>query len=191
MIRKGTTPLRIHCQQVFPGATSGNQNLQPETGETVTYGIVLAPRFLDGLVISLDYLEIDISDAILSVSSQNIVNKCYDSPTLANDFCALISRNDDPASAQSGGLDFLRQVQLNFGAAIFEGYDATASYDFMAFDTAMRASMTWSTVDKLLDIEQGGSEDDELERCADQKTLQPSHYPDLEAILAWNTLVYI
>ena len=146
----------------FPGATSGNQNLKPESGETITYGIVLAPRFLEGLVVSFDYLEIDISDAILSVSSQNIVNKCYDSATLANEFCALISRNDDPASAQSGGLDFLRQVQLNFGAAIYEGYDATASYDFMALDTAMRASVSWSTVEKILAIEQTGTEDNEL-----------------------------
>ncbi len=146
----------------FPGATGGNKDLLPETGETTSYGVVLTPRFLDGLVLSLDYLEIDIADAILSVSSQNIVNKCYDSPTLANQFCALISRNDDPASAQSGGLDFIRQVQLNFGAAIFEGYDATASYDFMAFDTAMRAAITYTSVEKLIEIPQEGPQDDEL-----------------------------
>ena len=79
-------------------------------------------------MLSVDFIEIDIADAIVSVSAQNIVNRCYDSPTLANSFCPLISRNDDPSSAQSGGLDYLRQVQLNFGAAIFEAFDATASY---------------------------------------------------------------
>jgi outer membrane receptor protein involved in Fe transport len=146
----------------FPGATGGNQDLKPETGETTSYGIVLAPRFVEGLVLSVDYLKIDIADAILSVSPQNIVDKCYDSPTLANQFCSLIGRNDDPMSAQSGGLDFLRQVLLNFGAAIYEGYDATARYDFMAFDTALTASVTWSTVEKLLEVPQEGPQDDEL-----------------------------
>ena len=41
----------------------------------------VSSQVLEGLVLSFDYLEIDISDAILSVSSQNIVDKCYDSPT--------------------------------------------------------------------------------------------------------------
>ena len=146
----------------FPGATGGNRELKPETGETTSYGVVLAPRFVEGLVFSVDYLKIDITDAILSVSSQNIVDKCYDSPTLANQFCSLISRNDDPMSAQSGGLDFLRQVLLNFGSAIYEGYDYNARYDFYAFDTAMSASVTWSQVDQILEIPQEGPQDNEL-----------------------------
>ena len=146
----------------FPGAVGGNENLQPETGETTSYGVIFAPTFLDGLVLSVDYIEIDIADAIVSVSSQNIVNRCYDSPTLANDFCPLISRNDDPASAQSGGLDFLRQVQLNFGAAIYEGIDYTAAYDFAVGDIDIGASIKWTQVDTLDLIEQGGEVDNEL-----------------------------
>ena len=146
----------------FPGAVGGNENLQPETGETTSYGVIFAPIFLDGLVLSVDYIEIDIADAIVSVSSQNIVNRCYDSPTLANDFCPLISRNDDPASAQSGGLDFLRQVQLNFGAAIYEGIDYTAAYDFAVGDIDIGASIKWTQVDTLDLIEQGGEVDNEL-----------------------------
>ena len=146
----------------FPGAVGGNENLQPETGETTSYGIVLAPRFVEGLVLSVDFIEIDIADAIVSVSAQNIVNRCYDSPTLANSFCPLISRNDDPSSAQSGGLDFLRQVQLNFGAAIFEAFDATASYEFTVGDFDIMSSVKWTTVDTLDFIEQGGEVDNEL-----------------------------
>ena len=65
----------------FPGAVGGNENLQPESGETTSYGVVIAPRFVEGLVLSVDFIEIDIADAIVSVSAQNIVNRCYDSPT--------------------------------------------------------------------------------------------------------------
>ncbi len=146
----------------FPGAVGGNENLQPETGETTSYGVIFAPTFLDGLVLSVDYIEIDIADAIVPVSSQNIVNRCYDSESLANSFCPLISRNDDPISAQSGGLDFLRQVQLNFGAAIYEGIDYTAAYDFALGGTDISASLSWTQVDKLDLIEQGGEVDNEL-----------------------------
>lgn len=146
----------------FPGATGGNPNLLPETGETTSYGIVLTPRFIEGLAISVDFVEVDIADAILSVSSQNIVDRCYDSATLSNQFCPLISRNDDTLSAQSGGLDFLRQVQLNFGAAIYEGMDVSMNYGFTAFDTFLSTSVTWTTVTKLELIEQGGEVNDEL-----------------------------
>lgn len=146
----------------FPGAIGGNKDLNPETGETTSYGIILTPRFIEGLVISVDYIELDIEDAILEVSAQNIVNRCYDSATLGNSFCPLISRNDDAVSAQSGGLDFLRQVQLNFGSAVYEGYDATVQYNFSLSDFDIAASASWASVDKLQLIEQGGSVDDEL-----------------------------
>mgnify|MGYP001161090898 FL=1 len=146
----------------FPGAVGGNENLQPETGETTSYGVIFAPSFIEGLVLSVDYIEIDIADAIVPVSAQNIVNRCYDSPTLSNSFCPLISRNDDSASAQSGGLDYLRQVQLNFGAAIYEGYDYTALYDFSLGDFDVSTSVSWTTVEALDLIEQGGEVDTEL-----------------------------
>ncbi|MFK7912761.1 MAG: TonB-dependent receptor, partial [Pseudomonadales bacterium] len=151
----------------FPGAIGGNADLQPETGETTSFGFVYTPGFLDGLMLSVDYIDIQIEDAILEVSAQNIVNRCYDSATLTNSFCPLISRNDDPASAQSGGLDFLRQVQLNFGSANYEGYDITMQYDFSAFETNFTAGVTWTHVETLELIEAGGagepdSVDDEL-----------------------------
>ena len=146
----------------FPGSIGGNPDLMPETGETTSYGFVLTPRFLEGLSLSVDFIQIEIEDAILEVSDQNIVNRCYDSASLDNQFCPLISRNDDPLSAQSGGLDFLRQVQLNFGAAEYEGYDISLQYDFAVREVALSALLTWTMVDKLDLIEQGGAVDDEL-----------------------------
>lgn len=146
----------------FPGAIGGNPDLEPETGETESIGIVITPRFLEGFSLSVDFIKIEIEDAILDVSEQNIVNRCYDSPTLSNQFCGLISRNDDPASAQSGGLDFVRQVQLNFGSANYEGYDITLAYDFSVMAANISALLTWTVVDTLELIEEGGAVDDEL-----------------------------
>lgn len=151
----------------FPGSIGGNPDLEPETGETTSIGVVITPRFLEGLTLSVDYIDISIEDAILDVSAQNIVNRCYDSASLNNDFCGLVSRNDDPASAQSGGLDFLRQIQLNFGAANYEGLDITALYEFNALQTDFSALLTWTNVQTLELIESGSpgepdSVDDEL-----------------------------
>lgn len=114
----------------FPGVTGGNPDLTEEVADTVTYGFVMQPTWAPGFSFSLDVWDIELEDAISGISSQNIVNGCYDSPSLDNSFCPLISRNDEPTSAQSGGLDFLRQVQLNFGGIQARGYDMTALYQF-------------------------------------------------------------
>lgn len=139
----------------FPGVTGGNSNLDPETADTVTWGFSLRPRLLPGFTFSLDFWDIDIEDAVVPLTSQNIVDGCYDAPSLQNSFCELIGRNDTPTSAQAGGLDFLRQTRINFGAAETEGYDITASYDFTLFDTDLSLSLLASRVEKLDLIQPG------------------------------------
>lgn len=114
----------------FPGVIGGNANLQPEEATTKTVGFVIQPDFLQDLTLTVDYWQIEIDQAISEISAQNIVDSCYDSPSINNPFCELIGRVDNPSSAQAGGLNFLRQVQLNFGAAVTEGVDFTAGYSF-------------------------------------------------------------
>ena len=117
----------------FPGTTGGNANLTEETADTVTYGVVFQPSLIPGLTLSVDVWDIEIEDAIVAISSQNIVNGCYDSPSLSNAFCPLITRNPIADSAQNGGLTSLNQTQLNFGAVEAEGYDLAALYQFELF----------------------------------------------------------
>ena len=114
----------------FGGITSGNPNLREETARTTTYGVALEPAPLPGLTIAVDFWEIDIEDAIESVTSQNIVDGCYRGPNLNPDFCELFTRNDDPASAQFGGFDFLRTVDINFARLQTSGIDFRLAYDF-------------------------------------------------------------
>jgi iron complex outermembrane receptor protein len=114
----------------FPGVIGGNPNLNPEEAITKTVGVVIQPRFVEGLTVSLDYWDIVIEDAISEISAQNIATSCYDSPSLDNPFCELLDRNREPTSAQSGGFTFLRQVQLNFGEAKATGVDLNVNYQF-------------------------------------------------------------
>ncbi|MFN4038529.1 MAG: TonB-dependent receptor domain-containing protein [Erythrobacter sp.] len=114
----------------FSGTSGGNPNLQEETATTFTIGTVVQPRFVPGLSFSADYYSIKIEDAIQAVTSQDIVDTCYDLPTFPNDFCGLFTRNRTAGSATFLGLNFLRQTQINFAQLETRGIDFQANYGF-------------------------------------------------------------
>ncbi len=127
----------------FDGTTGGNPELEEETAKTWTAGVVLQPRWVPGLVLSADYYNIRIDDAISAVSAQDVVDSCYDSSDFPNQFCGQFERRGD------FGLSFLRQTQLNFGRIEAAGVDITVRYGFALGDNNfdLRANVGW--VDKL------------------------------------------
>ncbi|PAX09491.1 TonB-dependent receptor domain-containing protein [Sphingomonas lenta] len=133
----------------FSGTTGGNPDLREETAKTYTFGGVLAPRFIPGLVISADYYNIEIEDAINAVSAQDIVDSCYDAATIENQYCDLFTRNRNPASPTFLGLNFLRQTQLNFGRIETSGIDATISYQFRLGENRFQLRATGNWTEKL------------------------------------------
>jgi len=145
----GTYAFQDPLSAGFPGTTGGNSTLTEEVADTVTYGVVVQPRFVPGLTLTLDYWDIEIEDAIVAISAQNIVNGCYDSPSLNNAFCPLISRNPAATSAQNGGLTSLNQTQLNFGAVEAEGFDLGALYQFEVMGIGVDLSMNATRQDQL------------------------------------------
>ncbi|XBQ15470.1 MAG: TonB-dependent receptor [Oceanicaulis sp.] len=104
------------------GLVGGNPDLLPETADTVTYGVVLTPSFIDGLQLAVDYYDIELADAILSVDPQTIAEQCVDLPR-PNQFCDLVERN--PAD---GTIEFFRQYFVNVGAYTTSGVDFSARY---------------------------------------------------------------
>jgi outer membrane receptor protein involved in Fe transport len=114
----------------FSGTSGGNPNLRQERATTFTAGAVIQPRFMPGFTLSADYYYIKIRDAIQAVTSQNIVDTCYDLPTFPNDFCGLFTRNRNPGSPTFLGLNFLRQTQINFAKLETSGIDFQADYRF-------------------------------------------------------------
>ncbi len=73
------------------GAFGGNVNLEEESSDTFTIGVVLQPT--DNLDITLDYYDIEIEDAIdvLGGSVQNVLNLCYNTIQDASSaFCQAI-----------------------------------------------------------------------------------------------------
>lgn len=133
----------------FGGVTGGNRDLGEETADTVTYGLVFQPRSPSGLSLTLDFWQIEIDDAIESVTSQNIVDGCYQGAALNANLCNLFTRNTDPASAQFGGFNFLRTVDVNFARLRTRGMDFSISYDFNRGPNDFNVTVTGTRVEEL------------------------------------------
>jgi iron complex outermembrane recepter protein len=84
------------------GFVGGNPDLDPETADTLTAGVVLtspfANRWLDRLQVSLDWYRIEIEDAIVTVFADEFISRCFDrtfNPAfeVSNQWCGMFSRN--------------------------------------------------------------------------------------------------
>ncbi|KWV95451.1 hypothetical protein ASS64_05525 [Erythrobacter sp. AP23] len=56
----------------------GNPNLAEETSDSFTVGVVLQPSFIPGLTITADYFDIEIKDAITTITLQTALDLCFD-----------------------------------------------------------------------------------------------------------------
>jgi outer membrane receptor protein involved in Fe transport len=55
----------------------GNPNLKPEESDAYGVGIVFQPTFVPGFSASIDFWNMNIKDAITTLSAQQIINNCY------------------------------------------------------------------------------------------------------------------
>jgi outer membrane receptor protein involved in Fe transport len=100
----------------------GNPNINPESGNTFTAGVVLQPTFLPGFNFSVDYYSIRVTDTISSLGGQAIVNQCFQGVTA---LCALIQRTEGVANGPIISID---NQFLNGGLTRTEGLDFDFSY---------------------------------------------------------------
>ena len=69
----------------------GNPNLTPETADTVSVGFVFTPTFFRPFTLSLDYFDITVNKAIITLAPETIITNCA---VLGNPFdCAQIVRD--------------------------------------------------------------------------------------------------
>jgi len=93
------TPLAAASATV-PGLSGGNPNLRNEAADSFTYGVIIKPRFIPNLAISVDYINVKIKDPISSLTVATIAQSCFDNPVFdktdpanGNNFCSLIRRD--------------------------------------------------------------------------------------------------
>ena len=76
-----------------PGVSGGNPDLSEEEADSVSFGFVWQPEFVQGLGVSVDYWRVTLHDAIGAVTAQTNATRCVDSPGgINNPFCSFITR---------------------------------------------------------------------------------------------------
>ncbi len=101
--------------------SGGNPELDPETSNTYTYGLVFQPRALPGFSTSVDYWDVDISGAIGNLGVQRIVDDCFNGGGTGG-VCGLITFDADGHVAQ------VRNITQNIAAAAGRGLDVEVGY---------------------------------------------------------------
>lgn len=109
----------------------GNVDVSPESADTYTLGVVLQPRFVPGLAVTVDWFDIQIDDLITVAGGgfDSIMNACLSTGQL----CEFIHRAAGTGSlwlpvsdVDNGGFIDLRNT--NIGGLSTSGIDAQASY---------------------------------------------------------------
>ncbi len=107
--------------------SAGNEELFEETADTYTIGFSIAPGWLEGFQLAVDYYDITIEDAIVSVENSEILKQCYATSVTFGDpnpFCDDITRDSE------GQLIELLQRQLNLNEQSTSGFDVAMDYAF-------------------------------------------------------------
>jgi iron complex outermembrane receptor protein len=115
----------------YNGLLGGNPNLLPEKATTKTVGVVLQPRFIPHLALTVDYWNIDLKNAIQGFGADAVIQNCinHSTATAIAPSCALIHR-DVSGSLWLTSNGFINDVPSNSGAIKTNGIDVNGSYSY-------------------------------------------------------------
>lgn len=115
-----TDPVNNNITYSVVNRSEGNPNLQPESADTTTFGVVYRPSRFPGAYATVDFYDIVIDGAIGELPAQTTINECRAGNQT---ICALIER--DPVSNL---VTALRQPLLNLSSVATSGVDFEAGY---------------------------------------------------------------
>ncbi len=110
----------------YNGFLGGNPDLAPETADSYTVGVVIQPRFIPGLAVTIDAFDIRVKEAIGVIGFDTIVDQCLQ--TADPFFCNRINRAPGTGSLWLGTQGFVVDLNTNVGGVRTRGIDVSASY---------------------------------------------------------------
>lgn len=117
--------------QGVSGFDFGNPKLREERADTLTFGVVIAPKGIDLLrntSFTVDYARTRIKRAIILQDRQFTLNQCYNSGVASA--CDLITRRPGFEGSNSpGSLQFINATEQNSGGIFESSIDATANWN--------------------------------------------------------------
>ena len=125
----GNPAIQLNAQ--IPALFGGNPNLEEETGDSWTAGIVLQPSFLPGLAITADYFDIEIKNAISTVSLATSFDLCFNQVQDAGSLPCAPFFGNGPIRNSGGAITTASPPVLgaqNIATLAVSGVDLQATY---------------------------------------------------------------
>jgi len=162
-IPTGGAALPARCDRVGTQTDSqlhalvgGNPGLIPETGDTLTAGLVWTPQLGDhGLSVTVDYWEIQLEEGISSLGVQFILDDCYLDGNESS--CDLITRTADY------NIDTVIDSSLNVAEQGGKGIDTEVRWNYDSSIGQWQASFLWAHMLERTKVASPGSEEQELQ----------------------------
>lgn len=118
----------------------GNPNLDPEEGDTTTFGFSYTPSQLSGFNLAVDYWTIQLDDPIGAVAAEDVVRQCIINGL--QNFCDSVERQASGEPAR------IISLARNSGELTATGVDFDASYTFSTDFGLFRTRTLWSYLDE-------------------------------------------
>ncbi|GBL06124.1 TonB-dependent siderophore receptor [Glaciecola sp. KUL10] len=135
----GCAQVGIQTDSQVLARVGGNPELKPETGDSVTVGVVYSPEFGDhNFTFIADYWSIELEEGISSLGVQFTLNQCYVEQVDAA--CSLITRNNDYS------INNILDAQLNVSEETAAGIDTEFRWNYASDIGDLRASLLWTHV---------------------------------------------
>lgn len=149
-----THPASSHSQAEV--TVGGNELLTPEEADIMTLGVVLEPEFIPGLSLTVDYYDIEITNAIGSVDNNYIANLCMDAGGNKINSNSAVCQSANISIDGTGRISFNNGLQ-NIGGQSTAGYDINATYVFETANLDWRVSLDTSILDHYQESDQDGN----------------------------------
>jgi iron complex outermembrane recepter protein len=150
--------LIVNTAQQYNSLGGGNLNLKPEKSNSYSFGAVINPKsgVLAGLLISADYYNIKVNQAVGGIGAQVILDQCISGTGAADPFfCGKINRAPASTGPSAGSLfldqaGFIDDRTTNTGSLSTSGIDVNADYRVNIGENKLRWQFVGTWVDKLV-----------------------------------------
>ncbi|QVM83371.1 TonB-dependent receptor domain-containing protein [Novosphingobium decolorationis] len=129
------------------GSLSGNTSLENETADSWTIGGIFTPTFLPGFSLAVDWVSVNLKNAIVSVDADGTLEACYDATSFPSAACDQIDRDAD------GQVEFIRTGYLNAASYKYKGLIGELHYftetPFLGANSAIQLGASYQYIDTL------------------------------------------
>lgn len=127
--------------------SGGNADLQNEVSRTVEFGVVLQPRFIEGLTLTADRIQINISNGLTQFDSYEFLTECLSSAVEPAQFCDAVTRDPATGNIATGVTEYVNASEVRFHGEVYNldyNFPLSKTHDYGRI--AMSAAVTHTSL---------------------------------------------